>query len=301
MFWLQESEEYGMKLIICDKNKKVTNAVNKLLSEYGKGIFNEVEVINGDVIKVHESVPGSKIVTASNPQFSPDGGLDAVLASRYGWSDAREFSHNNHLFFIKTVDNNRKSSKDILLRAAVGILGYSRIFIPILTGIGTGVGGVTIEVFIDIVKAILSNLSSADLRSAKKLPHKWHSELNILRFQTGKLKAYKFIDANGKSPLNCSKKLSYEAGKTVTEKDFNADDMQDCGAGINIATLEWCERERQGEPVIEVEFDAKDIVSIPYISDGKFRVKKLKVLKILTEDDIKKLLKKTRSYPVYEN
>ena len=310
-------------LIICDKNKEVTDAAKKLIKEYGFGVFDEVKVINGDVIKVHEKTPNSRIVTASNPEFSPDGGLDKLLANKYEWTP-QEFFWNDDLFFVKSVDSRRKSSKDILLRAAVGILGYSHEFIPILTGIGTGVGGVAITVFAEILKAILSNLnwanlssanlswanlrsadlssanlswanlSSADLRSAKEARKCWN-ELNILKFQTGKLRAFKYVDNDGMSPIQSNGAIKYKVGKSYSLKkdDCNYSELENCGSGLNVATLEWCLREmREDSKLIEVEFNAKDIVSIPFSSDGKFRVRKLKVVKEWSKKEIKDYLKK---------
>jgi hypothetical protein len=336
------------KLIICDKNKELIKAVNAFIKDYGFGVFDSVEVICGDVVKVHEKYPETRIVTASNPDFSPDGGLDAILAKKYDWNPS-EFTWNDDLFFVKSVDSERKSSKEILLRAAVGILGYSTKFVPILTGIGTGIGGVAVEVFIDILRAVLSNLRSADLsfanlssadlrsanlrsanlssadlssadlrsadlsfanlssadlsfanlRSAKNLSYKYHDSLNLLRFQKGKLVAYKYVNSDMKSPQNGS--LHYEVGKTIKEDDYQTDDTILCDKGLNVASLEWCLREGSfGSPIIEVEFKASDIVSIPYNTDGKFRVKKLKVVRLLSEKEIIKMLKKTRSYEVKE-
>ena len=407
-------------LIICDKNKKLINAVNEFVKSYGFGVFDDVQVICGDVIKVHEKTPNSKIVTASNPQFLPDGGLDLVLSKKYDWSKAAEFYFSNDLFYVVSVNNDRKSSKEILLRSAVGILGYSTKFTPILTGIGTGVGGIAIDVFVEVLKAILSNLSSANLSSAdlssanlsyadlssanlsyanlssanlnsanlrsanlnsanlrsanlrsanlrsanlrsadlsyanlnstnlssadlsyadlsyanlrsanlnsanlrsanlrsanlrsanlssanlsyadlssadlsyaKGLQPKYQNALNLLKFQKGKLIAYKYVKDDFSSPVNGN--LIYKVGKTITLKlsECSKDDTISCDRGINVADLAWCVREGNNGNFVEVEFDVKDIVSIPYNTDGKFRIRKCKVLRSFNLKEALKML-----------
>jgi hypothetical protein len=61
-----------------------------------------------------------------------------------------------------------------------------------------------------------------------------------------------------------------------------------------VATLEWCLRDTnldKDRTYIEVEFDPKDIVAIPFGTDGKFRVSKLKVIRKVPKTEINKLLK----------
>ena len=71
---------------------------------------------------------------------------------------------------------------------------------------------------------------------------------------------------------------------------YNDNIFELCGEGLNIASLEWCLQDTNydlDKTYIEVEFDAKDIVCIPFASDGKFRVKKFKVIRKLTKKEIK--------------
>ena len=89
------------------------------------------------------------------------------------------------------------------------------------------------------------------------------------------------------SPINGSTK--YEVGGCVEEINCNTSELEDCGAGLNVATLEWCiKNNNQGDSAVyvEVEFKPEDIVSIPFQSDGKFRVRKLKVVRILKPDEV---------------
>ena len=95
------------------------------------------------------------------------------------------------------------------------------------------------------------------------------------------------------SPYQNSK---YEMGKTYNCKDFDSDKSSHCGAGLNVATLDWClidtNKNLDGYVYIEVSFNSKDIVAIPYQTDGKFRIKKMKIERKLTKKELQKYLKK---------
>jgi len=59
----------------------------------------------------------------------------------------------------------------------------------------------------------------------------------------------------------------------------NTDESALCAAGINVATLDWCMKEwKSSWRILIVEFTAADIACIPCSSDGKFRLRKCKVV-----------------------
>jgi len=136
-----------------------------------------------------------------------------------------------------------------------------------------------------------ANLEDANLRDAKNIPSLFHSQLNILKYQKGTLRAYKYLDKDMKSPYQ---NFKYEIGKTYKSDVYEPDERILCSTGINVATLEWClldcSKDIDNHIFIEVEFNVKDIVAIPYNSDGKFRVKKIKVIKKLTKKALKLVL-----------
>lgn len=73
--------------------------------------------------------------------------------------------------------------------------------------------------------------------------------------------------------------MKYVIGESVSVDDANCNPDDDCGAGINVATLDWCLKEwREGYRVLLVEFEASDIACIPTASDGKFRLHRCKVV-----------------------
>ena len=131
-----------------------------------------------------------------------------------------------------------------------------------------------------------ANLSEANLWGADLLP-----DLYILKFQPPKtiLRGWKYL-RDGKSPYQSAE---YEVGKVYTEKDFSTDERITCNRGLNVATLQWCLNDSPSDvEFIEVEFYAKDIVAIPFATDGKFRVKRFKVLRKIIRDEAEKIVAK---------
>ena len=73
----------------------------------------------------------------------------------------------------------------------------------------------------------------------------------------------------------------------IEEKEDSSDRRVLCGRGINVATLEWCQRNKTRKDIIvEVEFYVKDILAIPYATDGKFRVKRMKIVKEVKTNEV---------------
>ena len=100
----------------------------------------------------------------------------------------------------------------------------------------------------------------------------------MLLDQPGKIRAYKLVDKDYCSPIQATKKLKYEIGKTITA-EANTDPTEHCAAGVNVATLDWCLREwRPGYRILIVEFEAADIACIPHATDGQFRLHRCDVI-----------------------
>ena len=116
-----------------------------------------------------------------------------------------------------------------------------------------------------------------DLYSLKLLPKD-----TILTF-------WKYL-RNGSSPYQ---NMKYEIGKKYKFKNYNSNENNQCGKGGNVATLMWCLKDDlNANEFIEIEFKVKDIVAIPYMTDGEFRVKRLKVLRKINRKKAVRLLKK---------
>ena len=122
-----------------------------------------------------------------------------------------------------------------------------------------------------------ANLSRADLSGATGCAPELVNPLLSLLDQPGKIRAYKLVNADGVGPFKGSTK--YEVGKHYEVKDANTDPKDDCGAGINVATLPWCLKEwKPGYSILIIEHDAKEIAAIPNYSDGKYRLHRCDVI-----------------------
>ena len=132
-----------------------------------------------------------------------------------------------------------------------------------------------------------ANLQRANLWGAMGCNKHRTTDLYILLDQPGKVRAYKLVNKNGYGPYR--NEIQYRTGQTY-EAEINPDENEQCGAGINLATLAWCMSEwRPGYRILIAEFSVKDPatdICIPVASDGKFRVRKCK---IVGEKDLKEL------------
>jgi len=133
-----------------------------------------------------------------------------------------------------------------------------------------------------------ANFYLADLEGAKLSPvyqTRTQMSLSILRSQKGKLKAFFYTDEDDVEQLKIGKVYQIKKSECVY------DDKISNGYGLKIAPLNWCLEKANYDiykiSYIEVEFDVKDIISIPYNSDGYFKVRKFKTSKVLTRGELK--------------
>ena len=120
-------------------------------------------------------------------------------------------------------------------------------------------------------------LQGAYLQGAYGLAPERVTPLLMLLDQPGPIRAYKLVNADSEGIYNGG--LKYKIGKTVEVSNANADPNTACAAGINLATLDWCLVEwAPGHRILICEFEAKDIAAIPTATDGKFRVRRCKVV-----------------------
>ena len=131
-----------------------------------------------------------------------------------------------------------------------------------------------------------ADLQGAYLRGAENFDKsRWLPDLSLLTNQTPntKLYAFKFLHSDFTSPYQ---NFQYEIGQNYEADEVNTDEFHDCGAGLNVATLAWCKRNmNKGQIIIKVSFFVRDIVVIPFSTDGKFRVRKMKIEGIYKEDE----------------
>jgi len=128
-----------------------------------------------------------------------------------------------------------------------------------------------------------ADLRGADLRGAEGLNPNRLSPLRLLREQPGRIRAYKIVTANGEgiyARQGGHTPITYAVGESYAVEDADTDETHGCGAGLHVATLDWCLRKwREGYRILVVEFEAADIAAIPIATDGKFRVRRLTVVR----------------------
>jgi len=153
-----------------------------------------------------------------------------------------------------------------------------------------------------------ANLRAADLRGAnlreagfEEANLKWAKlslpDLYILKQQPPNtlLRAFKLLTKDWESSIQ---RFSYKdkIGKWIECDNYDSDERKLCGKGFNVATLEWCLKNKFCLPpdhiIVEVEFYAKDIVAIPYATNGKFRVKRMRILGEVKDGELSQIIEK---------
>ena len=133
-----------------------------------------------------------------------------------------------------------------------------------------------------------ANLTGANLSGAIVL---YKPNLDLLKYISGSIICWKYM-VDGKSPYQGA---TYEVGNEYEAK-INTNIYQQCGHGINVASLNWCYYDAKGKSgkitffECEVVVNSPDDVIIPLATDGKFRVKKIKVLREIGIKEAEKML-----------
>ncbi len=154
-----------MKIIFADLNKELKEKVKKGFKEWENNTHCELIVSKKDVLETKKLYPNALIVTASNPDFTMSGGLDATLKKAYPdqCENVREFKFTKDLFFTISCDESIKTNRDIIKRALLGVYFASREYNIILTGLGTNIAGLSIDDFLKELELFVNaNFSNAD-------------------------------------------------------------------------------------------------------------------------------------------
>jgi hypothetical protein len=121
-----------------------------------------------------------------------------------------------------------------------------------------------------------ADLQCANLLGAEGVVTELVTPLLILADQPGELVAYKLTNAVDVGIYKGG--LTYANGAELSVNDANTDAAEQCGAGINVATLDWILRGWKDEYRVKViHFVARDIAAIPIATDGKFRLHRCRV------------------------
>jgi hypothetical protein len=122
-----------------------------------------------------------------------------------------------------------------------------------------------------------ANLSGANLLGARDVARELSTPLMMLLDQPGKIRAYKLVNKGNEGPFSGS--VVYTPGELVEVEFADTSIHELCGAGIHVATLDWCLKEwKPSYKILIVEFEAKDIAAIPFGTNGKFRLRRCLVI-----------------------
>lgn len=141
-----------MNLILADLNQNVVEA----------GIDMGIESRFGDYFRIASSIKRSVMMTASNPHFSMGGGIDYLFEQNFPyWTQIKKIRGGGNerigsICFCITVDNRMKASKELVKEAiqfAISETGPNETLV--ISGAGTGIGGMSIADFREILKEVV--------------------------------------------------------------------------------------------------------------------------------------------------
>lgn len=130
---------------------------------------------------------------------------------------------------------------------------------------------------LSLAELFQADLSGTILTGAIGLDIYKMTPLMMLLDQPGEIVAYKLINHRREGPFRGG--VRYDIGKEISVDDADENPHHECAPGINVATLDWCLREwKPGFKILKVSFTAADIAAIPITTDGKFRVRRCRVV-----------------------
>ena len=120
-----------------------------------------------------------------------------------------------------------------------------------------------------------ADLRGADLQGTILSEINWLSYIGIVPDERGIARAYKMTNAKGEGPYNGG--INYAENNAVEVDSIDTDAYNQCGHGINLATLQWCLSNKSDDSyrlfLMELS-TSPDNICVPVATDGKFRVKK---------------------------
>jgi hypothetical protein len=124
-----------------------------------------------------------------------------------------------------------------------------------------------------------ADLQYADLQETILSNINWLSYIGIVPAKNGKARAYKVVTSEGVGIAYTG--INYLKATVVEGDSFDTDVNTHCGHGVNLATFQWCLNAKSDKTyrLLLMEFDCSpDNICVPVATDGKFRVRKAKVI-----------------------
>ena len=127
-----------------------------------------------------------------------------------------------------------------------------------------------------------ANLSDADLSGAENLLSSVDYLRNNFECTAEGIIAYKVFNVMYSQPT----KWKIQPKSVITE-NVNANRTNDCGCGINVATLEWVLREYSEEEIwkVLIRWEWLCGVVVPYNTDGKIRCECVELVEMINKKE----------------
>ena len=185
-----------MKLTFVDTNKKLVNKVKKLFENWNFDKLNmQLDTYYWDVFEYKKNNPDFLICTASNPKFNMWWWLDKAIADHYPSEvkNLKEWKPTDNLLPLITVNSDLKATRSQIMRALTFVYVNRYKYNMILTGIWTGIGGMSDDDFMDCLANLwYANLWSANLWSANL----WYADLRYADLRYADLRYADLRSAN---------------------------------------------------------------------------------------------------------
>lgn len=255
-----ELKRVWASIYFCDKDEKF----NKLAIETVPRVNNLSYSKDFNIDEIFADI----ISTASNPNFTFGGGLDAYLQKRFGLKDAEKYTvvKGDHkiwqVFFNITCDENIKSDKWLVLEAYRRYFAYCReheLKNIVVTGFGCGIAGVSREDAVAMLSLAIDLELSADN----------HYGMRVANF-------FKFI-----GPYMSNRNIQYKLGLNCDTKHQFASEGSCVPGGLYFARKDFLDFAKPGFLArVTIPFDAK-IVKDPGTSVEKWRADKIFIEEVM--------------------
>lgn len=141
-------------IIFCDLNNSLVEKVRAV----------GIESYHDDYFRRASEIQRAVMMTASNPQFTFGGGIDAIFTENFPYycqlkkmRRVRGMERIGNIVFAITVNNDYKADKETVKKAIQFALDntYEGETL-VLSGVGTGIGGLSEDDFVEILSSITS-------------------------------------------------------------------------------------------------------------------------------------------------
>lgn len=141
-----------MKIKVVDSKKRLVDAVSRI----------GIEAVWREYFSEAEQTPNAVLMTASNPAWTFGGGIDLGFKSEFPDLVKKKqrkgggMERMGNICFCITVDENLRATKKAIRDAiAFAISQTADHEVLLVSGVGTGIGGLSVEEFVEVLEDVL--------------------------------------------------------------------------------------------------------------------------------------------------